>query len=147
MGNNTHRFFLRPIAPTSEFFLTQYYSTIDRCVRGDTLTVSSEMKQSERCLVQNETFQRQCKWCGKDYEAHNPRSETCSNQCRLRFHRWRHGLALAVARANAALSEIHSYTEHPWSADEAWTSIFNVMERCSWYLGTLGKDGEHLTLK
>lgn len=84
--------------------------------------------------MSRETYQRQCKWCGKDFEAQVARAETCSNQCRLRFHRWRNGLKLAVARANAALNEIAGYTDHAWSADEAWTAMFDVMERASWHL-------------
>jgi len=83
-----------------------------------------------------ETFQRQCEWCGKDFEASHQWARFHSGVCRQAYWRWRHRLQLEVARARDTLREVHRFTDHEATADEAWAELQQLREWLDWLMET-----------
>lgn len=82
------------------------------------------------------TYQRQCMWCGQDFEATREDATFHSVACKQAYWRWKHGLDLELARAKVALQALANYTTRVETGDQAWTAIVELRDYCNWYLQT-----------
>ncbi len=81
-----------------------------------------------------ETYHRQCKWCGKDFESRSKYAYFHTARCKQAYWRWKHTLQLDVARVKVSLDAVHSYTDHEMTAHEAWTELQLLKEYVEWLL-------------
>lgn len=79
-------------------------------------------------------YQRQCLWCGKDFETHVASAKFHSGVCKQAYWRWKHNLDLAEARVNASLRDVHSYISHEATANEAWDALLRLKSKIDWLL-------------
>jgi hypothetical protein len=86
--------------------------------------------------MEKETYQRQCKWCAKDFEAERASAEFDTSRCKQAYWRWKHGLQLDVARAKYNLERVVSYAAHEATADEAWSALHSLGEYVEWLMST-----------
>lgn len=82
-------------------------------------------------------YQRQCKWCGKDYEATRPESEFHNGACKQAYWRWKHDLDLERARSMRGVWNIYKYTAHSETGVEAWEDLVALRD---WLNGLLISD-------
>jgi hypothetical protein len=80
------------------------------------------------------TYQRQCTWCGKDFEAYREEASFHSQACKQAYWRWRHGVELEVAKAKASFEMLVNYARHEETSAEAWLALSSLKEEIDFCL-------------